>query len=366
MDTLVQHSVSRGFWSFAVPFVLGGFFFSAVVAAFGAVYAFGLNNVQKAWREVSIVARRVLAVLRAASAAAWAALLDDNTRWTIALKELREGFSRAGRVAAEGVEAISLERDLFAAAVGIPGLPLQQYIVDRLYSDRRFLSTALENSLREALQEVRNKRVRKLTLRKFEAGAVAPRLLAARAYDTPDALAFDVETTWESDVAADIDMVAAAGLVDARVPVACRRFRFEGPVRLIATPLIAEPPGYGALLVSLPTAPKIGLDVRVAGGEVTKLPWLKNEIETALQAAIGKELLWPNRIILPMSRQPKDLSHLLSRSELAKLQTTDPLLEAEKALAKQPAVSALVSERAPPRGLGLLVDVLVNGTRGKG
>ena len=32
------------------------------------------------------------------------------------------------------------------AAVGIPGLPLQQYIVDRLYAEQRYLAVALEDA----------------------------------------------------------------------------------------------------------------------------------------------------------------------------------------------------------------------------
>ena len=47
--------------------------------------------------------------------------LDDDKRWRTALQEIRKGFGQAKRVAREGVEAISLQRDLFAAAVGIPG-----------------------------------------------------------------------------------------------------------------------------------------------------------------------------------------------------------------------------------------------------
>eukprot|EP00978_Attheya_sp_CCMP212_P040148 scaffold216092_cov61-Attheya_sp.AAC.1 len=55
----------------------------------------------------------------------------------------------------------------------------------------------------------------------------------------------------------------------ARVPVSIRTVSFNGVLRILLSPLIKEQPGFGALLVSLPSLPKIGLDVRVAGGEIT-------------------------------------------------------------------------------------------------
>lgn len=359
------NTAAAGFWSFAVPFVLGGFFFTTVVSYIGAVYAFGADNVRRARNELFVVARRVLAVLRSTILASYAALTDDSKKWTEAIAELRRGFSRAKEVAAEGAEAISLQRDLYAAAVGIPGLPLQQYIVDRLYANRRFLAAALEEALGSALSEVQNKRIKKLTLKKFEAGTVPPRLRSARAYDVEDALAFDIETRWESELAFEIEMVAT-GLVGARVPVTCRRLRFEGPVRVIATPLLSSPPGFGALLVSLPSPPKIGLDVRVAGGEITKLPWLRDEIENALQEAIGEALLWPRRVVVPSTKAPAPSAEtpILSKQELKALEDgDDPLLRAEQSLAQSPAVSAIAKERRPDpsdaKGVRGLLNILV-------
>jgi hypothetical protein len=89
-------------------------------------------------------------------------------------------------IAQRRLSRLSDRRDLFAAAVGIPGLPLQQYIVDRLYADGRYLAASLESACRQALSDVRDKRIKRLTLKRFEAGAAPPKLLAARAYDAPD------------------------------------------------------------------------------------------------------------------------------------------------------------------------------------
>ena len=273
----------------------------------------------------SVWSSRDALVLRLAVAAAWATLFADDKQWRMAIRELRKGFAKAKQTASEGVEAISLQRDLFAAAVGIPGLPLQQYIVDRLYAEQRYLAVALEDACRETCKGVRNSRVKRLTLRKFDAGAVPPKLIAARAYDATDALAFDVEMRWTSELTAEMEMTLA-GPLGARVPVSVRNLRFEGPVRLVATPLVNVAPGFGALLISLPSAPRIGLDVSVAGGEVTKLPWLRDEIVTAMQANIADELLWPRRLVL----DPEEADAVDRCSRARKKPTDDPLLAGRK------------------------------------
>ena len=46
-----------------------------------------------------------------------------------------------------------------------------------------------------------------------------------------------------------------------RIPVTIKNLRFEGVTRIIMTPLIEEPPGFGAVLISFPKAPSVGIDV---------------------------------------------------------------------------------------------------------
>lgn len=89
--------------------------------------------------------------------------------------------------------------------------------------------------------------------------------------------------------------------------------------------LRATPPGYAAALISLPAQPAIGFEVRVAGGEVTKLPWLRGEIEKLVREAIAEECLWPNRIVLPAST-PTSSRPVLSPRALDALRKDDPLL----------------------------------------
>ena len=65
------------------------------------------------------------------------------------------------------------------------------------------------------------------------------------------------------------------------MPVSIKNLRFSGPVRVVVTHLTAEAPGYGAVLLSLPAPPEIGLDVRIAGADVTKVPFFRDEVRQA-------------------------------------------------------------------------------------
>ena len=264
---------------------------------------------------------------------------------------LRKGFNQLRRTASEGVEALKLELKLYSAAVGVPGLVGFQYIVDRFTPLR--LSAILEEALRESLEGMQIGS-RRLALKSFSAGSKPPQLLAARVYDIgPDALGFDFDTSWESEMVARLEAVPQetdeGPIPGARVPVTVRNLRFEGPIRIVVTHLTAEAPGYGAVLMSLPSPPEIGLDVRIAGGEVTRVPWFRDELTRALQAMIVDEMLWPRRVVIPTDKPADTIAPLLPSSTLAELERTDPLLRAEQALAEQPAVEALQEERLAVR-----------------
>ena len=120
-----------------------------------------------------------------------------------------------------------------------------QYMVDRLTPLR--LSALLEEALVDSLEQMLddpliNMRLSKLELRRFSAGAVTPKLLAARAYDLGEsAMAFDIDVSWESQIVAEIDAITVG--VGARVPVSVRNVRFVGPVRVVITHLTAAAPG---------------------------------------------------------------------------------------------------------------------------
>jgi hypothetical protein len=144
--------------------------------------------------------------------------------------------------------------------------------------------------------------------------------------------AFDCDITWESDLEATVRVSLAGGL--ARVPITIRNVRLQGVVRVIFTPMIPASPGFGATLISLVNKPTIGLDVKVAGGEVTRVPRLRAELLKSIQQTVSDNLLWPKRVVVPslgVSDRP-----VLSRNVLKALEKTDPLLEAEEALGTRP------------------------------
>jgi len=352
-------TTGMGFWRFALVFTLGGLFFSTVLATVGAVYTFGRGNVQQAVALALQVANRVWKLATRVLSKAWSILFGKEEarrlaeRWSAAWAVLRTGFVEARQTASEGVSAFRDESSLIAAMVGAPGLQISQYIVDRLmpFALGAAIGDAFEESLKEAAAA--NPRIKQMKLRKFDAGCAAPRLLAARAYELgSDAIAFDVDMMWQSEIEVQLDVVGA-DIVGARLPVSLKNVRFDGPIRVVATPLIDEPPGFGALLLSVPGQPRINMDIKVAGGELTKLPWLRSEVEKVIRKVIDDNVLWPRRLVVPMdgpNRQP-----LLSCAQLQTLREGDPLLAAERGIAERPA--ALEREReATPADIKISVD----------
>jgi len=92
---------------------------------------------------------------------------------------LRTGFARTMRTATEGVEAIKLQKQLFSAAIGTPGLKTPQYLVDKLLRLR--VANQLETALKDSLSEI-NIGARVFELSHFDVGGISPQLMAARAY----------------------------------------------------------------------------------------------------------------------------------------------------------------------------------------
>lgn len=248
-------------------------------------------------------------------------------KWAAAWDVLKEQLVETRRTAAEGVQALRQEATLYGAVVGQPALVPVQYAIQKLmpYS----LTTILEGTLQDSLKNMQSgsKSIKKMTLSSFTAGTRAPILKGARIYDVEDAIAFDCDVQWQSQVEATVQLYTVGGL--ARVPVSISRVSFAGVVRIILTPLTQQPPGYGAMLLSLPVPPQISLDVKILGGEVTKLPFLRTEITSAFQKAIANQLLWPRRSVIPTMDGRRIV---VDRQQLERLESHDPLLEAEQRL----------------------------------
>ncbi len=208
------------------------------------------------------------------------------------------------------------------------GLVVFQYAAERLAG--RSFQTQMKRALDKALLRVENPNIRSIHIDSFETNpdqTSPPRLIKGRIYDTVNSMVFDSDIVWNNWLETELHIITKRlGLF---VPVRVYNCRFKGRVRVILTPLIQEPPGFGACLVSFPRLPKIDLDVDVAGGQVTKAAWLKRELVEAIEGYLAKEMVWPNRNVNPTLRVMQNTT-LVSNDQLSKLAETDPFLQTEK------------------------------------
>ena len=107
------------------------------------------------------------------------------------------------------------------------------------------------------------------------------------------------------------------------VPVEISNFELDGTFRVQLTPLMREPPGFGAILMSLLETPHVDMDITILGGaKVTSIPWLRQEIMGAILRSVQKELEWPNRVVIP-SMPPDFNATVLSEEEIEDLSDVD-------------------------------------------
>jgi hypothetical protein len=253
-----------------------------------------------------------------------------KNRFPAALQALKDGAAEVRRVFSESVDAIKKETQMYSAAVGVPGLIPIQYIFDRIFPST--LTAPFENALRDALEQTArdNSQIRKLTLKQFSMGDLAPRILEARLFDLGNRdMAFDLEMLWNSNARANLEMTVYS--FGAKIPVTIQNLRFEGPVRLVLVGLRPDEPGWEALLISLPRPPQIGFDLKVAGGLITQIPWLRNELAKMLDNSIAQEVLWPRRAVVS-APTPMKFKPLLNPMQILSLMRDDPLLRMERDL----------------------------------
>ncbi|KAL7530488.1 hypothetical protein ACHAXR_007531, partial [Thalassiosira sp. AJA248-18] len=335
-DTVVRTIYKAPFLSLAISFLLGGLFFSTVAAFVAAIIALGKENSRRLREVIGIVYRRNWSVIKMSTQLTMDVLRGKEemsgfkNRFAAALQAFKDGVAEVKRVFTESVEAIKKETQMYSAAVGLPGLIPIQYIFDRIFPS--MLTAPFESALQDALlQTVKdNSQIRKLVLTKFSMGDIAPRILEARLFDLGSRdMAFDLEMNWRSNARADLDLrVSSFG---AKIPVTIQNLRFEGPVRLILVGLRPEEPGWEALLISLPRPPQIGFDIKVAGGLITQIPWLRNEVAKMLDDAVAEEVLWPRRAVVS-APTPFKAKPLLNPMQILSLMRDDPLLRMERDL----------------------------------
>lgn len=121
-----------------------------------------------------------------------------KSRFPAALQVFKDGVEEVRRVFAESVDAIKKETQMYSAAVGLPGLIPIQYIFDRIFPST--LTAPFEQALRDALLQTEkdNNQIKKIVLKKFTMGDIAPRILEARLFDLGNRdMAFDLEMKWK-------------------------------------------------------------------------------------------------------------------------------------------------------------------------
>lgn len=252
---------------------------------------------------------------------------------------------------------------MYSAAVGLPGLIPIQYIFERIFPT--FLTSPFQQALQDSLVNLvnENNQIRSLVLKKFSMGDIAPRILEAKLFDLGNRdMAFDLDLRWRSNVRADLEMrVTSFGT---KIPVTIQNLRFEGPIRLILVGLMPQEPGWEALLISFPRPPQIGFDLKVAGGLITQIPWLRNEVAKNLDNAVAQEMLWPRRAVVsaPAPFKPKPL---LNPMQMLSLMRDDPLLRRERELMSSIPDDFRNSLDSNPDRSDIDVDIRqVNGTKG--
>lgn len=327
---ILPRSPLQSFVSFTVAFVLGGLFFSTVLAGIATFMALGKENLSRLWSILRIVVQDTWAVFITGLKETKAVLrLDGKSgwKWRDAWNELRRQLGETRKAAVEGVEAIRLEATMYSAAVGKPGLIPLQYVIDRLTP--YVLKTALQDALQDTFKQLKkNVNIRRIELLSFAIGDETPELLTARMYDVGnETMAFDVDMKWDSKIETKVNVITRR--LALRIPVIISDIAFNGCLRVQLTPLVADPPGYGAAIVSFPTCPKINMSVRVAGAKIDKVPWLKTELLKEVEKGITEQMLWPKRTVVPALNNNKQL--IISPQQLEELNVHDPfsVVEAE-------------------------------------
>jgi hypothetical protein len=320
----------------AISFLLGGLFFSTVAAGVAAVVALGKENTRRLREVMLIVARRNWSVMKLSMQLTMDVLRGKEqmsgfkNRFPAALQTLKDGVAEVRRVFTESVDAIKKETQMYSAAVGLPGLIPIQYIFDRIFPST--LTAPFQGALEDALAQTArdNPQIRSLKLKRFSMGDLPPKVLEARLYDLGNRdMAFDLEMLWKSNAKAELEIKVTS--FGAKIPVTISNLKFEGPVRLILTGLMVEEPGWTALLISLPRPPRIGFDIKVAGGLITQIPWLRNEVARMLDGAVAEEVLWPRRAVVS-APSPYKAKPLLNPMQILGLMRDDPLLRMERDL----------------------------------
>ena len=167
------------------------------------------------------------------------ASIEKKAGWDDTKKVLDEGLAATKREVDESLKAFNQERDFYAAAVGIPGLRTAQYVLDHMMPG--LFAQKLEASLANSIGNMKHKNMKRMILKRVNAGKSAPLLTGARFYDVgEETMAFDLDMKWSSDVTRGHGGRARDGPPPgtlAKVPVQMHNVGFDGTVRVMLAKL---------------------------------------------------------------------------------------------------------------------------------
>ena len=147
-----------------------------------------------------------------------------------------------------------------------------------------FLNRAISNSVVDAVEPILNKLVQgspifNLHFSKFTLGT-EPLVFASVACvdDVPNEVGLDIEFKWvakEPEVQLDVSLL---GMV---LPIAIDKLEAFGTVRIVFGPLCDWWPAFSDMQVAFIGKPKIDLDLRLIGGDITKFPVVERLLNEA-------------------------------------------------------------------------------------
>ena len=98
------------------------------------------------------------------------------------------------------------------------------------------------------------------------------------------------------DLKSYLDQVSLIG-----VTAGVRDVRVEGRSRLILSPTIPHLPFVGGLQLLFLERPRVQFSFQGAARLADKLPAIQEKVVDDLEEELSKEVVWPNRIVLPLS-----------------------------------------------------------------
>ncbi|EFJ50223.1 hypothetical protein VOLCADRAFT_89131 [Volvox carteri f. nagariensis] len=120
-----------------------------------------------------------------------------------------------------------------------------------------------------------------------------------------EAIEVEVDFQWQGDptIGLFVEAYLTPGGGTVRLTPRLKELAVAGTVRLVLTPLVPYPPGFGAIQVSMPRAPQLSFSFDLgpgalgAGGGVVTGP-VAAFLQPLLQDIVGEALVWPERVVV--------------------------------------------------------------------